>query len=265
MLQGLSPQRRHLVVAIGCFAITAAAAGLVLIQPWQRTARITVSQQSPGPVLLVPGYGGSTAVLQSLAVSLRSHGKRVEIMTLPDGGTGSLELQAKALESAARALIRSAGSPSLDVVGYSAGGVVARLWAQHDGGRSIARRIITIGSPHHGTELASIGSLIASACPLACQQLAVDSNLLSTLDDEPLPLGPTFVSIWSTSDDVVVPADSARLDGALNLTVQSVCPRSTVRHSALPTDATVQGMVRAELAGGAPVPLTSAQCAAVSS
>lgn len=265
MLRALSPQRRRLAVATACIALLAAAAILVTTRPWQSTTRRSVSQQSPGPVLLVPGYGGSTSALDSLAAALREAGKRVEIMTLPDGGTGDLIVQAKALGTAAAALIRSAGSASIDVVGYSAGGVVARLWAQDDGGARIARRIITIGSPHHGTELASLGTLLSSACPIACQQLVVDSELLVRLDAEPLTGGPTFVSIWSTSDDVVLPADSAELSGALNLTVQSVCARSTVRHSALPTDATVQGMVRAELGAGPPVVLTSAQCASVSS
>ena len=80
--------------------------------------------------------------------------------------------------------------------------------------------------------------------------------------EDETPPGPTYVSIWTTHDDVVVPPSSASLDGALNMTVQSVCPSDPVRHSGLPTDADVQAMVRDELRPGRPVPLTTADCPA---
>jgi triacylglycerol lipase len=68
------------------------------------------------------------------------------------------------------------------------------------------------------------------------------------------------VSIWTTQDDVVLPPDSARLAGALNLTVQSICPASRVRHSGLPTDPVVQGIVSAQLGSGPPQQLGTADC-----
>jgi hypothetical protein len=68
------------------------------------------------------------------------------------------------------------------------------------------------------------------------------------------------VSVWSTVDQTVTPPDSARLDGALDLTVQSVCADSRVAHGQLPGDAVVQGIVLAELSAGRPVPLGPADC-----
>ena len=75
------------------------------------------------------------------------------------------------------------------------------------------------------------------------------------------PDGPSWVSIWSTADTTVTPPDSARLDGALDVAVQSVCADSRVAHGDLPADALVQGMVLAELAAGPAVELGSADCA----
>jgi triacylglycerol lipase len=122
--------------------------------------------------------------------------------------------------------------------------------------------VITLGSPHHGTELAGLAdALPSSICPTACQQLAPDSSLLAKLNaGDETPHGPTFVSVWTTHDDVVIPPDSASLSGALDLTVQSVCGGDDVTHTGLPTDAGVQAIVVAELAAGPPVHLTPVDC-----
>jgi triacylglycerol esterase/lipase EstA (alpha/beta hydrolase family) len=141
------------------------------------------------------------------------------------------------------------------------------VWARDDGGRSVARRIVTLGSPHHGTQLASLaGSLLPGQCPTACRQLFPDSALLTRLNSgDETPDGPAWVSVWTTMDEVVTPPDSARLAGALDLTVQGVCPRSRVQHSELPTDPVVVGIVLAELAATPPVTLSTADCARLSS
>jgi triacylglycerol lipase len=269
-LTALPPARRRLMLTL---LVTACVAALVIVTlivvaatAGRRSSAQPVSEEKPGPVLLIPGYGGSVTGLQTLANRLRATGKQVQIVNLPDGGTGDLRSQAGTLASAARAAAKRANATSVDVVGYSAGGVVARLWVHDYGGAKLARRVVTLGSPQHGTELASLGALLSVACPTACQQLTANSELLAALNGAgEKPSGPQFVSIWTTRDEVVVPPDSARLSGALNITVQSVCASSTVQHSGLPTDPVVGAMVIAELAAGQPVPLTSTDCARLSS
>jgi triacylglycerol esterase/lipase EstA (alpha/beta hydrolase family) len=130
--------------------------------------------------------------------------------------------------------------------------VVARLWVRDHGGASRARRVVTLGSPHHGTDLAALaGGIAPGACPTACRQLAPNSALLTALNaGDETPAGPTWVSIWTTNDDVVVPPGSAELGGALDLTVQSVCPNDTVGHGGLPSDRYVAAMVLQALADG---------------
>ena len=224
-------------------------------------ARRAVAQNQPGPVLLVPGYGGSTSSLSSLAGALRHGSKDVTIVSLPGDGTGDLRAQAQTLGRAATAALARTQAASVDVVGYSAGGVVARLWVRDYGGAAVARRVVTLGSPQHGTRLAELGALLPAACPTACQQLAPDSDLLASLNrGDETPAGPQFYSIWTTDDNVVTPPDSARLTGAVNLTVQSVCAAADVSHGDLPRDRLVQAIVAADLVGGAPVSPTTADC-----
>jgi triacylglycerol esterase/lipase EstA (alpha/beta hydrolase family) len=204
-------------------------------------------QARPGPVLLVPGYGGSQVALSQLAGRLRAAGRTVRVLTLPDGGTGDLLIQVETLDAAVRAAL-DGGAPSVDVVGYSAGGVVARLWVDRHDGATVARRIVTLGSPLHGARIAALGAAVApDACPAACRQLAPGSALLDGIDDETLPDGLPWLSIWTQDDETVQPPDSARLDGAVNLPIQSICPGSRVSHSALPTDPAVTAVVLAAL------------------
>ena len=264
MLAGLSPARRRLVLGLlAALVVAALALTAALVVP-----RLTgddaapVSQDELGPVLLVPGYGGSTASLRPLAERLRAAGRDAEVVAVPGDGTGDLTASADALDRAVDAALDRSGADAVDVVGYSAGGVIARLWAADDGGADRARRVLTLGSPHHGTTIADLaGSLVPGECPEGCRQLATDSPLLTRLNaGDETPAGPTWVSVWSTADQTVTPPDSARLDGALDLPVQSVCADSRVAHGDLPSDGLVQGIVLAELAAGPPVPLDAGDC-----
>jgi triacylglycerol esterase/lipase EstA (alpha/beta hydrolase family) len=252
------------LVVAALVAVAVAALAVLLVSRATAPAAEPVSQERPGPVLLVPGYGGSTAPLQPLADRLTAAGRDATVVPLPGTGTGDLAAAAAALGVAADAAMDRTGAESVDVVGYSAGGVVARLWVA-DGGAAVARRIVTLGSPHHGTTLADLaGDVAPEQCPLGCLQLGTDSDVLARLNaGDETPDGPTWVSIWTTQDRTVTPPDSARLEGAVNLPVQSVCAQAQVGHGDLPRDALVMEMVLAELAPGEPVALDAADCAAL--
>jgi triacylglycerol lipase len=230
----------------------------------QRSRGAAPAQDRPGPVLLVPGYGGGTGGLRVLAGRIRAAGGRAIVLELPGDGTGDLRQQARVLDRAVTGELR-AGATSVDVIGYSAGGVTARLWAHDHDGTHKARRIVTLGSPHHGAEIATAGEAFApGVCPLACQQLVPGSSLLSELGGR-VPERPASMSIWTTQDRTVTPPDSARLDGAVNVPLQNVCPGARIGHGDLPTNPLVTGIVLRALG---PAPLREpgpADCAALPS
>jgi hypothetical protein len=261
ILAGLSPRRRVLVAAVVVFV--AAAAVLVVATVGVRLAvkavgalggdRALPPQNRPGPVLLVPGYGGSRVGMDGLAYALaynrRTAGRTMTVVPIPGDGTGDLRLSAKALDDQVRRALQG-GAPSVDIIGYSAGGVVARLWVQEHDGRHKARRVVTLGSPHHGAQLAAAGAAgVPGACPTACQQLVPGSRLLADLP-EPAPTPPHWLSVWTDQDQTVTPPDSARLDGATNVAVQAVCPGRPVSHSTLLSDSFVVELVAGALGPG---------------
>jgi pimeloyl-ACP methyl ester carboxylesterase len=194
-------------------------------------------------VLLVPGYGGSTSSLDVLASRVRANGRTATVLHLPGTGTGSLVTDAAVLNAAVSSAM-ARGAPSVDVIGYSAGGVVALVWARDYDGWTKARRVVTLGSPFHGAQIAAgAAGFVPGACPVACQQLVPGSSLLANLDAAN-PAGlPPWLSLWTTDDTTVTPADSARLAGAISLPVQSLCPGVRISHPELPTSAVVTAIV----------------------
>ena len=266
-LRGISRRRRALGIAVALI-VAAGAAGAAVAATQHGTGTSAdrpgpasgPPQNRPGPVLLVPGYGGSTGALDVLASRIRATGRQAIVLHLPGSGTGSLVAEAKLLNAAvSRAM--AAGAPSVDVVGYSAGGVVALIWARRDDGFTKARRIVTLGSPFHGTQLAAAAeALDPAACPAACRQLIPGSSLLTSLHvTSPAGL-PRWESLWTTGDMVVTPPDSASLPGAIDVPVQSVCPAVRLTHSQLPTSPVVMAMVVQALGKGALRHPTTADC-----
>jgi triacylglycerol lipase len=255
VLDSLSPSRRRFLLGVLALALVASAGAGVAVWATRDDAVRPVSQETRGPVLLVPGYGGGTAGLEVLAEALRAEGRDVTVVDLPGDNTGDLNRQAVALEEAAIDALNGTSNASVDVVGYSAGGVVARLWVREHGGGNLARRVVTIGSPHHGTDLAGLGGDLApDSCPEACRQLQPDSELLRKLNaGDETPQGPLWVSIWTTDDQIVVPTSSSELDGALGFPLQAVCPRAVISHGELPESPIVIAAVTRGLAVAEPV------------
>jgi len=205
---GLSRRRRILFGALA-LVVTAAAAVTGALVPGGAPQAIP---GRTGAVLLVPGYGGSVTALDELAARIRASGRTATVVALAGDGTGDLTVQARVLDGYVNRAI-GAGSGPVTVIGYSAGGVVAWLWDVDFGGSARVGKIITLGSPLHGARIAAVGTGFDPAeCPVACQQLAPGSALLTQLQQSS-PLRPPWLSLWSTDDQTVQPPDSARLPG----------------------------------------------------
>jgi triacylglycerol lipase len=248
-LAALSPRRRLLVLGVvALFAVAAVAIGL---RACATSAVPPADQARPGTVILVPGYGGSQDALTVLAARLRSTGRTATVLTLPGSGDGDLNGQADALDAAVTRALQT--SSSVDLIGYSAGGVVVRLWLARYRNAPATRRVVTLGSPLHGASVAAVGAaVVPDACPTACHQLAPGSALLRQLDATAPPTGSPWLSIWTRTDATVTPPSSAELAGAVNVAVQDICPDSTVQHGQLPTDPLVVALVLRHL-GVAPL------------
>jgi triacylglycerol lipase len=241
-LTGLSPRRRAFFAGVALIVVALGVTGGVRLALAGGSPARPAAASARSDVLLVPGYGGSTSGLNQLADRVRRTGRRATVVPLPGGGTGDLRSQAQVLNRyVSRAL--AAGSGPVTVIGYSAGGVVTWLWDVDYHATSLVRRVITLGSPLHGASLAALGTAFdPSECPVACQQLAPGSSLLAALQRASVRR-PPWLSLWTTDDQIVQPPDSARLAGAVNVPLQSVCAGIGISHGQLPFSPLVTGIV----------------------
>ena len=126
-----------------------------------------------------------------------------------------------------------------------------------------AREVITLGAPLHGSSLAALGeAFVPGECPQACEQLVPGSALLARLADSPAAR-PPWLSLWTTDDQVVQPPDSARLPGAVNVPLQSICPGVSIQHGQLPSAPLVVAIVLRALASSHLSAPSAAACRAL--
>ena len=143
MLDALAPARRRLVLAVAGLVVLAVVVAVVLVLVRREPPVRPVAQDRLGPVLLLPGYGGSTGGVDALAAALREYGREALVVPPPGDGRGDLREHAARVARAAEAAVAD-GAPSVDVVGYSAGGVVARVFVEDLGGDALTRRVVTL-------------------------------------------------------------------------------------------------------------------------
>jgi triacylglycerol lipase len=246
MLASLSPRRRLVLVAVALLAVAATVAGL-LVSLWpdrQPTPERVV------PVLLVHGYDGTPASFDVLSSRLRAGGRQVVTVQLPDRGTGDVEVSAGVVARA----VHGTGASRVDLVGYSAGGIVVRAYLDQPGVAAHVRHVVLLGSPNHGAQLAGLAALLGTQlCQGACAQLVPGSALLARLNQlvrgHEFPAGPDVTSIWTALDRTVTPPGSAVLAGARNVRVQDVCADSRVDHGGLVRDPLTVGLALRALSG----------------
>jgi pimeloyl-ACP methyl ester carboxylesterase len=162
--------------------------------------------------ILLPDAGQSGGAFLLLGRRLRRRGW--------DCIVGATHATPRRLDEAVERLdlrIRSlAGAhPVMTLIGHGSGGLLARAYALDRDGRRV-RQIITLGTPHRGTE--------AAHARLACfRALAPESPLIERLGLQvDAPGSPERIAIYSEFDAWVVPVEGAYDPGALNIQVRGV-------------------------------------------
>jgi triacylglycerol lipase len=187
------------------------------------------------PILLVHGIVDNHSIFTRLDHVLRARG--FATVAAHDYGllTADVAQAAAALGETIWVLARATGHDRVHVVGHSLGGLLARWFVQKQGGDALVDTLVTLGTPHGGTELARLAPLVP-VLPMA-RQLNPTSRVVRGLA-EPAPGCRTrFVAFASDIDHLVVPARNARIEhpdlDATNVDVHGVGHLSMPNHRRL--------------------------------
>ena len=123
---------------------------------------------------------------------------------------GSIDDYVPIIDAAVTRLTAATGQAPV-IVCHSMGGVAARAWLDCCGGDERVHRIVTIGTPHHGTWLGRFAQTING------RQMNIGNEwLLQMVAREPLHRAQRFTCFYGNCDNIVFPTSTATLAGADN-------------------------------------------------
>jgi len=184
-----------------------AAAVLSLARPFGFLPLPGRRARGPRPIIVLHGYAQNRANFLPLAWRLGRAGLGpifgFEYWTL--GRTAAAARQLGWFIDEVKA---ATGATEVDVIGHSMGGVVGRYFVSLAGGDGVVRNLITIGSPHSGTEISRVG------IGHPTRELVLGSALLTRLAAAPPPSRTRVTVVWSNGDAMVPGARQLAFPGA---------------------------------------------------
>ena len=181
------------------------------------------------PILLVHGIIDNHAIFTGMDRALRRRG--FQTLATYDYGlfTQNIPRAAQRLGEAIEQLSAATGYERIHVIGHSLGGLIARYFVQRLGGDSRVHTLVTLGTPHQGTQLAWAASLL----PLV-RQLTPGSPVIRELAEPAQGCRTRFIAFFSDIDHLVVPGRNARIDHP-DLKVQNIAALG-VGHLSMPNN-----------------------------
>ncbi|WP_295999912.1 alpha/beta fold hydrolase [Rugamonas sp.] len=212
--------RRAAALFLGEFRASMLASSYDMLKPvGLRLRSAPAFDADPGarrpPVLLIHGYACNSGYWAPLSAVLGRAGIAHHGIDLEPPGC-AIDDYVPQVQAAVERLLALTGAGRVVIVAHSMGGLVARAWLRRHGGARLAR-LITLGTPHHGTGLASLG-------PGAnARQMRRGHRWLAELAGaEDAARRAAITSIFSHHDNIVAPQESCRLPGARNVELGGV-------------------------------------------
>jgi pimeloyl-ACP methyl ester carboxylesterase len=207
----------------------------------------------PELVLLLHGFFQTRNIWEVMEDRLRFEGYGVMSFNL--GGllwkfnTHPIDYLARFIADKIEGLAARHGFERLHLVGHSKGGLIARRYVQHYGGDKRVKSLITLGTPHHGTQTAWLGVALMGfgALSTSARDLLPGSRLIRHLGRDTFPAHIPLTSIYSRAD-LVCPWWASVLRPRPGESHLENVEIPGVGHSQLAWDSRVHAAVRARLA-----------------
>jgi triacylglycerol esterase/lipase EstA (alpha/beta hydrolase family) len=162
--------------------------------------------RGPRPIIALHGYAMNRANFVPLAFRL-AHAGLGPIFGFEYWTLGRTAAAARQLGWFVDQVREQTGAVDVDIIGHSMGGVVAHYYVALLGGDGVVRHLVTLGSPHAGTDVSVAG------IGYAMRELAGGSQLVKRLSAAPAPAHTRITTIVSHADALVPAARQPPLAG----------------------------------------------------
>lgn len=156
------------------------------------------------------------------------------MLSMPDRQLGDMQNNAEYVVAAVRSISARTGR-KVSVVGFSQGALLSR-WALRwwPDVRAAVDRMITVEGANQGTDMGNI-MCTPGRCAPSMWQLRPQSKVVAALNRVPMPAGPVYTAIGTTSDELIRPflqGDRYFIPGNAtgNILIQKICPGRVVTH-----------------------------------
>lgn len=191
--------------------------------PFCTFKKCTVNNPLGLPVLLIHGYGCNSGYWHPLSKKLFSAGITHHAIDM-EPIFGGIDDYIPLMRQAIVGLCDETGNDRIIIVAHSMGGLVARAYLRTHGNSHIAR-IITLGTPHHGTVLANCAIGVNSKQMRRGGRFTREKSadwLMTLAQSEKHTTYTLFTSIYSLHDNIIAPQSSCILSGATNIPIQGI-------------------------------------------
>lgn len=158
------------------------------------------------PLIFVHGLAGNRGNFLLMSWYLRFLGRK-RSYSIHFGAGQSIHGMTAALARFIRRVLKATGERRVAIVAHSLGGLIARLAIRDYGLAPSVETVVTLGTPHHGTYSARYANTAIT------REIRPDSALIRELEKQRWPRGIRGVSFWSRSDIMILPPESAALEG----------------------------------------------------
>ncbi len=214
-----------------CWALTRSVPRMIFYR-WLMPA--PAPRKAPLPVVLLHGIGCNAGVWTGFRHHLDERGVGPVYALSYGPPLHSIELFAEQLAALLERVEAETGAAQVILIGHSMGGLVARAYLRRYGGGKV-RRLVTIGTPHHGSMHAWL------ALGTSVSQLRPGNPWLDELNRTASPGIVPTASIWSWHDSMVSPQTSSRIDWGENIELAGIA------HNALLDDPRTWSSVDAQI------------------
>ncbi len=202
------------------------------LDPVQRGLIIGDVEAAGTPIIMVHGVIDNHSIFTVLrrGLSRRGFGRVISLNYSPF--TDDIRRVSRRLAMLVESVCRETGYERVHIIGHSMGGLIARYYVQRQGGDARVHTLVTLGSPHMGSNHARLipGHQLA-------RQLRPGSELMHELEEPAAGCRTRMIALWSDLDQVIVPQRNARIVHP-DLNARNVFVRG-VGHMSLPVDGRV--------------------------